>query len=316
MTSLDSYQAAQVSRLMAVPDREMVLRPRNNPLLEGVRQRNAMLDYLFYDLGVLSKEEAARLGPDYAAEGAILAVGPSVSPSLDIWQDFPSFAHEGPNPIRAIAIAGVGSSALGAAAFARNVADAIGEPVLSVVSGYGMSDVMAEAIGGFFWFGALNSVRHVFKSFEFQEDKTHQSSTSSVTDLIQKSPDVAALYALLEGGQKVNFLVGHSKGNLVISEALFELKKRRRDRLDELAKGTRIVTLSARIAMPSAFPDIVDVMGSLDLFGEMNSRKSIPVDVSVPGAWHHTNTELPMHLPVTKTLQPLVEDLGKAVSQA
>lgn len=56
----------------------------------------------------------------------------------------------------ALAIAGVGSSALGAAAFARNVADGLGEPVAAVVSGYGLADVLTEALGGFF--GSVPSI--------------------------------------------------------------------------------------------------------------------------------------------------------------
>jgi hypothetical protein len=64
-----------------------------------------------------------------------------------------------------------------------------------------------------------------------------------------------------------------------------------------------LATVSARIAMPRQFGEVIDIMGALDGFGELNSRRRIPTDVSVPMAWHHTNTELPFHLPVTKTLK-------------
>jgi hypothetical protein len=58
--------------------------------------------------------------------------------------------------------------------------------------------------------------------------------------------------------------------------------------------------------MPRGFSRIIDVMGALDGFGALNSRLSIDTDVSVPMAWHHTNTELPLHLPVAETLRPIM----------
>lgn len=45
----------------------------------------------------------------------------------------------------------------------RQCADGLGEPV---VSGYGVADLLTEALGGFFWFGALNSIRHVFEPLD------------------------------------------------------------------------------------------------------------------------------------------------------
>jgi hypothetical protein len=50
---------------------------------------------------------------------------------------------------------------------------------------------------------------------------------------------------------------------------------------------------------------VIDVMGQLDAFGTFNSRLDIPTDVTVPAAWHHTNTDLPWHLPVTKVMASL-----------
>ena len=57
------------------------------------------------------------------------------------------------------------------------------------------------------------------------------------------------------------------------------------------------------IAMPPLFRGVIDIMGAWDWFGGLNSRRDIEADIVVPNAWHHTNTELPAHLPVTKTLR-------------
>lgn len=311
MRSLSTLSTAQVARNFSLPSQVIAPAPAREIGLEGLRQRNAVLDYFFYDLGAVTPEEASGLALRYAREGSILRVGPTGSGLLESWADTDEFARSGAAaiPPAAIAVAGVGSSALGAAAFARNVADALGTPVLAVVSGYGLSDLMTEAVGGFFLFGQLNSVRHVF---EWLDDVTRPARPSEQTLIgttggnmlgaARRSLDVKTLVALITKFEP-GLLIGHSKGNLVVSEALFELRDENADRIARLAEVTRIITVSARITMPRQFGEVIDIMGALDGFGEFNSRRRIPTDIEVPLAWHHTNTDLPFHLPVTKTLK-------------
>ncbi|MEL6487605.1 MAG: hypothetical protein AAFQ13_10750, partial [Pseudomonadota bacterium] len=265
---------------------------------------NAALDALFYDVDALSREEKAQLRRSGKAEGMVLEVGPSWAPSLRVWDRLAQC--EGLKPrYCAITIAGVGSSAVGAAALARNVADALRGPVLAVVSGHGMSDLASEAVGGFFLFGGLNAMRHGVNSFDRSVDAMRAmnpwlppSPGPSVDpgqgfQLARFSEDVKALTGLLAGEVETDWLVGHSKGNLVISEALYALRAKHTERFEEVAQSVPIVTFGARIAMPTEIERVIDVMGDLDSFGAMNSRPDIPVDVNVPGAWHHTNTRLP-----------------------
>ena len=213
-----------------------------------------------------------------------------------------------------MAVAGVGSSALGAAAFARNVADAIGEPVAAVVSGYGLADLATEALGGFFLFGAANSLRHGFEWLDrLREsgavaDPGTSKAGAETGSPMQRSKDTRTVQALLSHkALKLKLLIGHSKGNLVISEALFQMRALDATRLKQIAKQMLIVTVSAKIAMPPDFEHIVDIIGQIDGFGALNSRWDLGTEVTVPFAWHHTNTELPMHLPVTETLRKLPE---------
>ena len=77
----------------------------------------------------------------------------------------------------------------------------------------------------------------------------------------------------------------------------------RTPRSDAIAGLVTIVTVGALIAMPRQYGTVIDVMGGWDWFGGLNSRLDIPVDYTVPRAWHHTNTELPAHLPVTAALR-------------
>ena len=165
LVTVSTLGAAQTGRAITIPARA-VKAPARTAMLEGVRQRNAVLDAIFYDVSRVSHDEAIVISPWLAAEGALMIVPPSHCGSLTLCSTLYDFLLAGGDEVRALAIAGVGSAALGSAAFARNVADAIKKPVAAVVSGYGLADVLTEAFGGFFWFGALNDFRHLFEIFD------------------------------------------------------------------------------------------------------------------------------------------------------
>jgi len=314
-SSLQVLQSTQIARMQGAPLAKA--RPASagrEAYLEGVRQRNAVLDWLFYDVGVVAHSEAIALSPWLAAEGAILYVPPTGAGQLEVCASIDEFAAAFANKVHTVAVAGVGSSALGAAAFARNVADAIGEPVAAVVSGYGLADLATEALGGFFLFGAANSLRHGFEWLDSLResgavaDPGTSSAGAETGSPMQQSKDTRTVQALLSHkALKMKLLIGHSKGNLVISEALFQMRALDAVRLKQIAKQLLIVTVSAKIAMPPDFEHIVDIIGQIDGFGALNSRWDLGTEVTVPFAWHHTNTELPMHLPVTETLRKLPE---------
>lgn len=290
--------------------------PWREAALEGLRRRNAALDAVFYDVGKVTHEEATRISPWLAKEGAILIVPPTGRGPLQLCPTIEDFVTHGGRNIRALAVAGVGSSALGSAAFARNVADAFGEPVAAVVSGYGFADLATEAVGGWFWFGTLNKLRH---DLEPLDDMSRRMQSSRVLDSIDVSGmplralslDTKTVYALLSDNQfQFSLLTGHSKGNLVISEALFALDQTNAHRLHQPSADTWLVTVSAVITMPSRYKRIVDVIGDIDWFGAMNSRPDLKVEMRPHLAWHHTNTELPFHLPVTKVFEDLIAARG------
>ena len=64
-----------------------------------------------------------------------------------------------------------------------------------------------------------------------------------------------------------SLVTGHSKGNLVISEGRSTSWRGRRNPGDKFW----IVTVSAAVAMPRRYKKIVDVMGTIDGFGVLNS---------------------------------------------
>jgi len=279
--------------------------PLREATLEAYRRRNAVLDALFYDVGVVTPEEAAAVAPWLAREGALLIVPPSGAGMLRLCLDIDDFAAHGGIQTRILAVAGVGSSALGTAAFARNVADAFGEPVAGLVSGYGLADMLTEAAGGWYWFGALNRMRHMFEQIDdlARGNKFEISWPAEPMNPARASLDTRTLCQLLTDRRfHFGLLTGHSKGNLVISEALYALRDEHKD--DELG-DLAIVTISAAIAMPPRYRNIIDVMGEVDWFGAMNSNMAISVEYRPRNAWHHTNTELNWHLPVRSVLAAL-----------
>jgi hypothetical protein len=283
--------------------------PLREAALEAFRRRNAFLDGVFYDIGKVTHEEAIRTAPWLAREGSILIVPPSGGGVLQLCRSVDEFAAAGGRDIRILAVAGVGSSALGAAAFARNVADAFETTVAAVVSGYGLADLLTEALGGWFWFGALNRLRHQFEVLDAMSRALNQPESVSSSDTSMKlgriSLDTKTVVALLADHRfSFSLVTGHSKGNLVISEALFELESQVSDRPIE-AKKFRIITVSAAVAMPGRYKEIIDVMGTIDGFGALNSTPGISIEKRCPLSWHHTNTEMLFHLPVTKVFKEL-----------
>ncbi|MCA1367181.1 hypothetical protein I6F15_07190 [Bradyrhizobium sp. BRP14] len=293
MKTLSVITNVQIQRAAAFPAK-FADNPIRAASLDTLQRRNAILDALFYDIEAVTKEETPDLAFWLAREGAVILVPPTGTDRLKVFLSAEEFLKGAPS-VAALAIAGVGSSALGAAAFARNVADAVGGPVAAVVSGYGIADVLTEALGGFFWFGALNSVRHAFEPLDAMTKLFSRTERASNNALTRTSKDTETVVALLQDKRfSPGLLTGHSKGNLVLSEALYALGHEQPKVAERVAEKARIVTISAKIGMPSLFKDVIDVMGEWDWFGALNSRPDIRADLVVPHAWHSTNPNFPM----------------------
>jgi hypothetical protein len=303
LRSIQRLQNTQIARQASIPV-EVLDKPEDAAFLEAFRKRNAALDAFFYDVPAISDDEAAHLAPWLAREGAILVVPPEGAGEIAVYATLEAFWNRPGDPVRVMAVAGVGSSALGTAAFARNVANALGKPVAGIVSGYGLSDLATEAIGGYFLFGQLNSFRHVFQFFEAE----FRDQLLETPSLARASLDTRTVLALLEDPRSAfDCVIGHSKGNLVISEAMFALSKLDHERARAIGDATQFVTISAKIALPQVCKHVTDIMGALDWFGAINSRPDIRTDYLVPNAWHHTNREVGLSLNVPEALDHVRE---------
>lgn len=309
----------QFARSLSFPER-LQHRPARNAALEPWRLRNTGLDALFYDVKALTAEETFYISDSLASEGLIMIVPPSGDAMLTICDSVAEYKLRGGREVHALAVAGIGGSAIGAAAFARNVADAIGEPVAAVVSGYGLGDIINETIGGSFFFGWLGHMRNDLEVIDDVVGRPHLGAYEDRHKLALKAHpsalDTDTVETLLaDPGLSFHLLAGHSRGNRVLSEALYAIKEEDRQRLRALAGGLRIVTFGGRITMPPDCRDVIDVIGELDWFGEINSRPQIDSDIRVPLAGHSTNTDFAGALQVTRILKDIIARSLPAVTE-
>ncbi len=264
----------------------------------GYKQRNAVLDNFFYDTTRLSLDERAKLTPLADREGSIIVVPPSNSDReiRHYTRALRFMTKEGP-AIRAIAVAGVGSSALGTAALARSIADALDADVAGIVTGYGLSDMMSEALGGWFAFGAADRIRHTM------ERAFARMRPTALAESVTPGSDAAATLSeiLLAAPPKLDTLVAHSKGSLIVAHALQRYVDDLEGDDSPLFKRLHIVTLGAVVGVPAEFKHVKQYLGAYDWFGGANSSLGVKHE-RVPGVSHHLNPGFPYHMRVAPLL--------------
>jgi hypothetical protein len=273
----------------------------------GYQQRNALLDKFFYDTASLTVEEKAKLSPLVDREGSIIVVPPSNSDrQIRHYKRALRFMSKEGRTIRAIAVAGVGNSALGTAALARNVADALNTDVAGIVTGYGFSNMVTEALGGWFAFGAAGRIRHTMEKFFESLRTTMPAAIGPVGSAASSLPgdnDVATLSEiLLAHPPELEYLVAHSKGSLVASYALQQYVEDLDGDESTLFDRLRITTLGAVVGLPPAFKNVKQYLGAFDWFGRANSRLGVEHE-RVPEAGHHFNPGFPGSMSVAALLK-------------
>ncbi|BCH54982.1 cell envelope biogenesis protein OmpA [Agrobacterium vitis] len=301
-----TFGLTQFARSLSLPER-LQKRPLRNVALEPWRLRNSSLDALYYDIRALTSDEAFYISDALAAEGLIMIVPPTGQGMLTLCETVDEYLLRGGREVRAMAVAGIGGSAAGAAAFARNVADAIEAPVCAVVSGYGLGDVVAEALGGAFFFGPLGFLR---RNFEMIDDLVgrpqfgaYQRRPKPSQPPRRTSLDADTVQALLcHPDLRFNLVTGHSKGNQIVAEALNAIEKEAPERLSILAERLQIITFSTRVALPAPFSPPLAIIGELDWYGELNATAPVTNIVRVARAGHSTNISLPGALKITDLL--------------
>ncbi len=249
----------------------------------------------------------------YSLEGAILVVDAHRPPFVSQYGDIEGFLAEGlkfpddataaalcvaPKDVEAIAVSGVGSSALGSAAFAWNVSEALQKPVAAIVPGFGLADLVPQALAGWFGFGMLDFLRRTTQTTltamapELAKVGRRLSLTALLDPFPSGTPESDILHAILKAAPQIKQLYGHSKGALCLRNAIRNLPS-------ELYADLSLTTFGCVVAEETA-ANYTQILGTIDGLGQLNSWGALP-ELWI-NAWHSTNTLLPMTMRVEELL--------------
>jgi hypothetical protein len=178
--------------------------------------------------------------------------------------------------IETVVIPGCGSSPLGAAAFAKSVAEIYrtngsDKAVAAIVAGQGAFDQWLEAIsGGMLMAPMANALNALNPLLELTATVNPILAKMYFNDLLDAVQEAATLYAMLRARlvdgtlRNLNMIVSHSKGNWAVLIALvaFELE------LPELKRADKLKVPEQRIAVvtfgnPVDLPDMHETMKDL-----------------------------------------------------
>jgi hypothetical protein len=236
-------------------------------------------------------------------EGSLLLIDATSAPYVHKYQSVKKFLESPYQETRDVDIAtitGVGSSALGSAALAWDISVALEKPVLAIVPGYGVADVVLQGLGGWFAFGlhdflsskaliqtglatAAPEAARIGRELAASAPQEPTARGAPIFRYGSGSSDV--LHALLEYRvTPFRLLVGHSKGALQINNAIQSLPAER-------TQGLRVVTLGCPISENVAGVDYHQYLGLFDALGQLNAWGHWPD--YWPPTWHSTNPVLP-----------------------
>jgi hypothetical protein len=312
-------------------------KPFVEPMLRMFRLTNTALDVIFYDVGALTAalwekgtaiDTGAAGGKSSSAHplqtldltaatnpsGSIIVVNANAAPYvrppfLDMGV---FFAHaNGPDgeQLHTLAVTGVGSSAYGSVAFAWDVSAALGEPVAAVVPGYGLADVVPQALGGWFGFefyGVLqtatqNYLAHMAPSLAMigkdlaRTTPGRARAPTGAPVFLHGSAASDDVHAILQAVPGITRVVGHSKGALAIENALRDLDDARVAEISVLTFGC--------VISETRHKNYAQYLGVIDGLGFLNSEGHSPE--YRPFSHHSTNTYIPFSMTVAESVRAM-----------
>jgi hypothetical protein len=310
-------------------------KPFVEPMLRLCRLTNTALDVLFYDVGALTSALFARgwsidtrqptnlasaphpfqklnLSAVTNPSGSVIVVDanlePYVSKPYTDMKDFFDYANglEGKG-LTTLTVTGVGSSAYGSVAFAWDISKALGEPVAAIVPGYGLADVVPQALGGWFGFEMYNALQSATQRMLAQVAPSlamigkdlalstpgRQMAPTGAPVFRKGSAASDDVHAILEAVPRITRLVGHSKGALAIENALRSLS--------DDARPISVLTFGCVIAEERAKTTYAQSLGWIDALGILNSSGHTPEFTLF--AHHSTNTFIPLSMQVETSVE-------------
>jgi hypothetical protein len=311
-------------------------KPFVEPVLRTSRFTNTLLDFVFYDVWVLTAQLLARgevvitqkssnvpstphpfgfldLSAMTNPSGSIIVVDTRLAPYARLFPDMKKFIEYANGPdgagLRTISVTGVGSSAFGSVAFAWNISEAIGEPVAAVVPGYGLADFIPQALGGWLGLEMYDRFQSVTQSLLAQ---FAPSLAMIGKDLARTTPGHAVV---TETGAPV-FLYGSAASDDVHailenvpgiarlvghSKGALAIENALRSLDNSRPEKLSVLTFGCSIQEDSKVADYGQYLGKIDWFGLLNSTGD--VEEYRPFADHSTNTIIPLSLRVGALLQ-------------
>lgn len=164
--------------------------------------------------------------------------------------------------VKIVAIPGVGSSSTGAAAFAKHIATIKNQPVAAIVVGYGDGSIYTEGTQGYY-IGRPSNVAGVY----------------------YEEPASQKLVDLYAAGARPELLVGHSKGNMDMANALFKMYH---DGHQNWYQGVEFKTFGCGVNVPPGLGSFSQYIGTLDSVGYLNTVSWSGMTY-VYGRYHTTN---------------------------
>jgi hypothetical protein len=241
---------------------------------------NAWIDAAFYNVGCLDTDELKMLAwigkLHNEPPGTIVQVAPGRShgrPQIKVVIARDWFQHVD-DSIDTVVVAGVGSSILGTAALAKDVADQIGKPVIGLVTGTGASGALIDTLIGGYCYTPINWLNDWMVALAHDAAAVEHFDESIVKlegDLAGPTTPEEILKCLITR-PTVSRAIGHSKGSLQLAVAVLASEPELKGRISPLKVGT----LGAVDAMPD-YVQSCQVLGELDWLGQL---------VSVPSARH------------------------------
>jgi hypothetical protein len=178
--------------------------------------------------------------------------------------------------------------------------------VAAIVPGYGVADLIPQALGGWFGFGVHDFMRRALQQFLLEmappgiaEIGRHLSSTVLGEEAFRTgTPESDILHQILLGAPQIKRLYGHSKGALCIQNAIRMLPPGRYDDLH--------VTTFGCVVQEETAADYNQIIGDIDGLGQLNSWGNWPEQWIK--SWHSTNSMLPLTMPVADLVKRDVRD--------
>lgn len=268
---------------------EVAFREGGERFSQALRRRRDLIDALLYDAKRLDKRDRQALETADAPEALIVA-HPKGRRPVCVYPSAKAWSMSIDAETRLLSLVGPGASALTAAAFARQIADARGEPVLTAAPSREPLDLI------------LDLIAPVERSIGRPQGGAVRTDRRRITALLQ----------LLERAAQLRVVISHGLGGVTLSDLMTAEAAAAQERRKPIAPaGLRLVTLGGAPSLPSRFETSHGV-GAFDAFGWAISDPVESMAQVAPFSGPAVNPRTPGALPLAGMLEDMIGDLAPA----